>query len=393
MPCHHVVERLSRRHRVFYIDNFGGIRDLNWSDLNRGLAKFRRCSSPFSVVGRSGNRRSVPAKESSGRSRAEVAGEIIVDHPVIVPTPRIPLLQVLNGLWLNHRLKRLVREHRIKNPIIWSRLPTELVWRAISGVDRSLLVYQMIDKFPEHPKIAASLRKRHGFWERNFTESADLVFASARGLWEEKKAINPESYFFPNGVSEIFSETRRPAARTERHMPRVGFAGAVGTSLDIDWLIEVARLRPQYEFVLLGTVDPGVDVSGLRRLPNIRLQGRVEHESLPEWFGGFDAAFMAYRYNNYQRFTFPSKMAEYLLAGLPVASNRLPEVEPYGEVVYISDSPGGMAEDLDRAVEERRDEAKCLRRRKVGESLSWGRIVDEMEAVIERRLKGNGVSS
>ncbi len=41
MPCHHVAERLANRHRVFYIDNFGGIRDLTWSDCGRALRKIR----------------------------------------------------------------------------------------------------------------------------------------------------------------------------------------------------------------------------------------------------------------------------------------------------------------------------------------------------------------
>lgn len=31
MPCHHLVERLSKHHRVFYINNFGALRDLNLS--------------------------------------------------------------------------------------------------------------------------------------------------------------------------------------------------------------------------------------------------------------------------------------------------------------------------------------------------------------------------
>ncbi len=408
MPCHHVVERLAKRHRVFYIDNFGGIRDLTWSDAERALRKLRgaggwktgcrgqraECRGQRPERGDRKVNETKPQPLGSENQEPGTGNQVpafpIIDRPIIIPTPRTRFIQVFNGWLLNRRLKRVMKNYNIEKPIIWTRLPIELVWRAISGVDRSLLIYQMIDKFPEHPKIAVSLRERHRRWERKFTEEADLVFASARGLWEEKRAINPESYFFPNGVSEIFRRTKLPGVPVGERVPVIGFAGAIGTSLDMEWVAEVARMRPNHRFVLLGSVDPSVDVSLLRELPNVSLEGRVEHGALPEWFGDFDAAFMAYRINDYQRYTFPSKMAEYLLAGLPVVSNRIPEVEPYAEVVDIVDTPEAMAQALDRAVKERIEPESLARRRTVGESLSWDRIVEGMEDVIEERLKAKG---
>jgi len=127
MPCHHVVERLARRHRVFYIDNFGGVRDLHVSDAKRAWRKL------------TGLRHRSTGGVQSAESASRACDEIVVDRPVIIPTPRIRLLQVINGWILNRRVKTLVREYQIEKPIIWTRLPIELVWRAISGVDRSLL--------------------------------------------------------------------------------------------------------------------------------------------------------------------------------------------------------------------------------------------------------------
>ena len=39
MPCHHLVERLAAKHRVFYINNFGALRDLDWHDMRRCVDK------------------------------------------------------------------------------------------------------------------------------------------------------------------------------------------------------------------------------------------------------------------------------------------------------------------------------------------------------------------
>ena len=34
MPCHHIVELLAKQHRVFYVNNFGGLRDLDCHDFH-----------------------------------------------------------------------------------------------------------------------------------------------------------------------------------------------------------------------------------------------------------------------------------------------------------------------------------------------------------------------
>lgn len=362
MPCHHVVERLARKHRVFYIDNFGGIRDIHWHDLAR-LRMLKKRNDVPAVIHR------------------QVEG-VKVWRPKIIPIPRFPLLQKWNGRHLNQFLRTAIAETKVERPIIWTRLPTELVWRAIDGIDRSQLIYQMIDKFPEHPKIAPSLRPRHAKWEQTFAESADLIFASARGLYEEKKLQNPNSHFFPNGAAEIFRQTTRPPVASDRRKV-IGFAGVIGTSLEIDWVVEAARSLPDFQFVLLGPVDPETDVSALAALKNVKMPGRVEHATLPEWFSSFDAAFMAYRENHYQRYTFPSKMAEYLLAGLPVVARRNPEIEAYASVLHVVDSSADMIQALKVAVEERFDDTKEASRKAVGESLSWDRIVEGMEKVLE----------
>ena len=44
MPCHHLVEGLAKQHRVFYINNFGAIRDLDHHDFS--LCLLRRLGYP-----------------------------------------------------------------------------------------------------------------------------------------------------------------------------------------------------------------------------------------------------------------------------------------------------------------------------------------------------------
>lgn len=375
MPCHHLVERLSKSHRVFYINNFGALRDLDHHDLSR-------CFSKVSGVlqGRSNPHLQVDDEQ----------GGVTVCQPWVIPTPRLPFIQAANVVLLQRSLRALYREHSIQAPIIWTRLPTPIVWEAIQGMERRLLVYQSIDKFPEHPRIAQSLRARYSKSERKFNENADVVFTSARGLCDEKRAFNQNTHFIPNGVGETFAESPLVQIPTMEALsgPVVGFAGALGTATDIEWIVQLATGMPDVTFVFLGTIDRTEPLLGLESLENVILPGLVPHHALISWFRYFDVGLMPYKINAFQDYTFPSKLAEYLMAGLPIVVTRLPELEHYQQVVNIADRPEVMMADIRTLLETgARSNLELLKQRKaVAATLTWEAQVVKIEDALEKRL-------
>lgn len=377
LPIHHVAERLARRNRVYYVDNFGAVRDFALSDIPRAVKKVVKAIRH--------GRGNAPAAE-------EVDEKVRVWRPIIVPVPRLPLLiGRINVFLLKRSLKRLVRIYGIKDPVFWTRVPTDLVWRSIEGLPRKMLIYQSVDKFPYSPKISESLRSGYVDSEMKFCVSSDIVFASARGLCEEKKRINPNTYFFPNGVDPGFFGSPRekdPCGKIKK--PIIGFAGALGTWVDFDMILEAAKERPLYSFVLIGPLAPEVDLSGLRKLSNIYFPGAVKYADLPGWFNKFDVGLIPYRITEFTNYTFPSKMAEYLTSGLPVISTPLPEVLPYSGIVKIVKDPREMILAIDAAVNEGGNEERRAGRRSLAETLSWDNIVSGMETIIDERLQNMG---
>lgn len=375
MPCHHLVERLAKRHRIFYINNFGALRDLDHHDLSR-------CFSKVSGVlqGRSNPHLQVDDEQSG----------VTVCQPWVIPTPRLSFIQAINVALLQRSLRALYREHSIQAPIIWTRLPTPIVWEAIQEMERSLLVYQSIDKFPEHPRIAQSLRERYCKSERKFNENADVVFTSARGLCAEKRAFNQNTHFIPNGVGEAFADA--PLIQISKMEaisgPVVGFAGALGTATDIEWIVRLAKGMPDVTFVLLGTIDRTESLRGLDAQGNVILQGLVPHHELISWFQYFDIGLMPYKINAFQDYTFPSKLAEYLMAGLPIVATLLPELEHYREVVDIADDVEAMIADIRTLLASgaRSDSELLKQRRAVAATLTWEAQVVKIEDALEKRL-------
>jgi glycosyltransferase involved in cell wall biosynthesis len=375
MPCHHLVERLAKKHRIFYINNFGALRDLDHHDLSRCLSKvsglFRGRSNPHLQV-------------------HDELSAVHVWQPWVIPTPRVPFLQRVNVSLLRRSLSELYQKYSIEAPIIWTRLPTPIVWEAVQGLERSLLVYQSIDKFPEHPRIAESLRERYRAVERMFNEQADVVFTSARGLCAEKREFNRNTHFIPNGVSESFATAKViQIPKMESITGSVlGFAGALGTATDIEWIVRLARGMPDVTFVFLGTIDRTEPLQGLESLNNVILQGLVPHHELASWFQYFDIGLMPYKINAFQDYTFPSKLAEYLMAGLPIVATRLPELEYYQEVVKIADTPEAMMTDIRQLLESgSRSNSELLKQRKeVAVALTWESQIVKIEDVLEEAL-------
>lgn len=376
LPAHHVSTLLARRNRVFYIDNWGGHRALRPSDLPRALRKLRNAVA--------GERAAAPGGEPS---------PVVVHQPLAVPITSQPALaDRLNTVLVGRGVRRLMQKHRIERPVVWTRVPDPVFWNVLQGIPRSLLVYQSVDLFAQSPVFTDRQRPPLLAAEHRVCEAADLVFTSARGLYDLKRQVNPHTHLFVNGVhTEAFAAPGPRAPRADA-LPRpvIGFAGGLGAWVDYPLLRRAAELTPEWSWVLLGGVSPGVDLAGLDRVPNVHLLGEVPHGELPAWFRSFDAGIIPYRLTEFTRYTFPSKMAEYLAAGLPVMSTSLPELVPYAGVVRFADTAEGWVRGLREALAAPGDPAAREARRGVADSLAWEAIVDGMEAVIDEAVAARG---
>lgn len=68
------------------------------------------------------------------------------------------------------------------------------------------------------------------------------------------------------------------------------------------------------------------------------------YSRLPEVMGGLDVALMPFALNSTTQSISPTKTLEYLAAGLPVVSTRVPDVvADWSGVVHFADTPADFA--------------------------------------------------
>jgi glycosyltransferase involved in cell wall biosynthesis len=281
---------------------------------------------------------------------------------VRVVTPHLP--EGLSDERREEALKRLLDAHvaSCAHPlVVWYYTPMMLPFSR--HLDTSAVVYDCMDelsKFRFAPECLLDL-------EQELIERADLVFTGGASLYEAKKDRHSNVHCFPSSVDlKHFAKARReleqPADQAELEHPRLGFYGVIDERFDIDLLREIADMRPDWSFVMVGPVVK-IGEDELPRAANIHYVGGKTYDQLPTYLSGWDVALMPFAMNESTQFISPTKTPEYLAGGKPVVSTPVRDVvRSYGhlEGVHIAHDAEGFVRCCDKALQQSRDGGEWL---------------------------------
>jgi glycosyltransferase involved in cell wall biosynthesis len=289
-------------------------------------------------------------------------------------------------------VQQYLEREGIKDAIIWVYHPG--FGEAALRLERKLLVYDCVDEytaFPAYKKCKEWLSAR----EEKLCRNADLVFTTAPALYERKRVFNPAGTHYVHNVGDAdhFKQALQPAVQVPADLsalpkPVVLFVGAVSNyKLNIDWMLELARARPNYHLALIGPIgvsDPSTNVSALRAMPNVHVLGTRDYAALPAYLKGCDVAVIPYRSNEYTESVFPIKFFEYMATGKPVVVSRLPALEGFLDSVRVADDAQSFVAQCDDAIASAG--AGAAERVALAEANSWSSRVSKLMQLIEAKL-------
>jgi UDP-galactopyranose mutase len=170
--------------------------------------------------------------------------------------------------------------------------------------------------------------------------------------------------------------------RQPHERPVAGYVGVIDERLDLDLLARLAEELPDWTIRMVGPVAK-IDPGQLPLAENLEYPGLTAYAELPAVMAGFDVALMPFALNEATRSISPTKTLEYLAAGLPVVSTRVPDVvSDYGEVVHLADDGDGFAAAC-RAVVEHDLAARDRRVRPLQARQEWDSIASSMARLID----------
>ncbi|ACO47790.2 glycosyltransferase family 1 protein [Deinococcus deserti] len=285
-------------------------------------------------------------------------------------------------------LADLVAEEHLTEYDLWVYSPMELPVAA--RLSPRVTVYDCMDELANFKGASPELRRR----EAALFQQADVVFTGGHRLYEAKCLQHGNVHPFPSSVEvSHFAQARAgladPADQATLARPRLGFYGVIDERFDIELIGEVARRRPEWQFVLLGPVVK-IDEAELPRGENLHYLGQKKYADLPAYLAHWDVALLPFALNASTEFISPTKTPEYLAAGVPVVSTGICDViRPYGDgdMVRVADGADAFEAACAAALAEAGTSAARLRQERADAYLSqlswdltWQGMRDELEA-------------
>lgn len=284
-------------------------------------------------------------------------------------------------------LPRLLQEHQIENYLLWLYTPMALPFAQL--LNPQAVVYDCMDELSAFLHAPPKLLAR----EQELIDWADLVFTGGPSLYQAKRNRHPSVHCFPSSVDAAhFRQARSgPEAADMAHLPRprLGFYGVIDERIDLDLLAALGDARPDWQIVMVGPVVK-IDPASLPQGPNIHYLGQRSYSELPAYLAGWDLCMLPFARNEATRFISPTKTLEYMAVEKPIVSTPITDVaQPYGEIVYLGDTPAAFIAACDQALSA--DEAERAERavlmRSVLAQTSWDQTASDMQHLIAQVLR------
>jgi glycosyltransferase involved in cell wall biosynthesis len=273
-----------------------------------------------------------------------------------------------------------MRAHRIADYWLWFYTPMAVP--LASCLKPRGIVYDCMDELAYLPGAPRELLQR----ENLLFKRADLVFTAGRCLYNAKRHRHPDVHCFPGSVdAKHFANPRgEHPLHADIPRPRLGYCGVIDDRINLQLVDGIAKLRPEWNIVMVGPVVK-VDTSRLPRRDNVHWLGPQAYDDLPGFISGWDVCLLPYTLGDQTKYISPAKTLEYMACGRPSVSTSIRDiVEPYGHVVRVADTPEGFVDDIEmimaRSPAEQEEHARQLA--EIVARTSWDDTADAMAELI-----------
>lgn len=309
---------------------------------------------------------------------------LYVMTPISLPFFGSKMVRAVNFLLLVLQVRLAMLLCGLRRPVLWVAIPTAA--DLAKHLDAKIILYQVSDKYDatEDSTIARSVI-RH--FDEKLKRLADVVMYSGRKLFEESTV--PHRYFLEQAVDfEHFANEAGSTAAEVADIPRpvLGYVGAMDYVMDVELIREVARLRPDWHWILIGLRSNLTQIDA----PNIHFLGPRPYRELPRYFRHIDVCVLPWRHDHvFTSYGSAIKVREYLATGKPIVMAPLyeyrntPGIRTYRTVQEFVDA-------VDDALQRDTVADQRLRQAQVCDC-TWDRRAQQLGTLISSLLQGGRI--
>ena len=315
---------------------------------------------------------------------------------VYYPAPGLPFSHKI--YWINYInkfiqaffLKQIIKKLKFENAVLWVYSPKGSL--LMGNLGEKLTCYDCIDEYSEYEGVNKQIYKR---LENKILVKADLVFATSRILFEEKRKYNSNTFYTPNPAdASLFLKANNrhlpiPDDIRSISTPIIGFFGELNYKIDLKLIEYMAQSHPEWSIVLIGPIVK-IDMSTLRHNKNIYILGWRQKIDLPGYLKAFRVCIIPYLLTEYTKRIAPLKFYEYFASGKPVVTVDIPECREFGNLLMVAKSNEEFVAQVERVLNEK-DEEIVIKRIELAKQNTWEKKVARMLQLIEGRMAGGEV--
>jgi len=303
-----------------------------------------------------------------GRRLRQVAPNIHVLTPKSFPFGATSLGRQINDSYYARDVSRALNQ--VGAEALFMAFYYEESNRHLKLIEAHPVVYYCLDFFAQEA-------------ERTLTRRADAVLACSQVLCDEKRQLNPHTYWVPNGYDlGAFSDSpfSTPNDLAVIPRPRLGLAALYTHHLDYDLLLKLAQRRKDCSLVLIGPLGRGqlgpdkedqVAIRRLRSHTNVYWLGYKKHAAYPQYVKGFDVGLLPLKDDPFNRGRDPGKIYQYLAAGIPVVTTPLNGLLSVPPSVHTARNPDEFCDKIELALQEKLDTAALAERSRFVRGAAW----------------------
>lgn len=283
---------------------------------------------------------------------------------------------------------------------IWNEAIKELAQQF--GIDKTILLVDL----PFWGPLALSLRERFGWkivydcmdrhkgfttnsremvaQEENLSRKSDLILVSSLPILDDQRKFNNNVIYLPNAAdfSHFYKSSGAVPEELEGiHHPIFGYYGAISDWFDTETVGWLAKKRPDWEFVLIGSTYGG-DLRPFKALSNIHLLGEKNYQKIPDYLHQFDVCLIPFKKTPLTEATNPVKLFEYLSAGKSVVATNLEELKNYSDYIYLVNKPEDWITAMESALNES-DQVMINERIRFAQQNTWETRITVIENIFK----------
>ncbi len=300
-----------------------------------------------------------------------------------------PKLPTMLRQWSHEAINRMNENGEFDKPLLWYYSPMDSSW-SLGHFENRGVVYDCMDELSQFTGAPKALVNN----EARLIEHADIVFTGGYNLGEKKKQQHDNVHIFGCGVEySHFNQAQDPNTAIPPDIdfmarPILGWMGVVDERVDYAMVGEMARMRPDWSFAMVGPVVK-VDPAHLPHAPNLYWLGGRDYQQLPSYVAAFDVNMMCFAINKATEFINPTKGLEYMATGKPIISTHVKDVvNQWSDIVLLAKGAEEFVKSAEKALD--KNNAEVQQRVQKGLALaqqcSWESTVKAMQDLITQAI-------